>query len=90
MSSLGVVHLVYNAVQDLQSRYNLCAHSLSALFGYYIGKLYRSVQQVYENAVGFRLFSTVWSTAMRGLGVVHLLYNVYGTSQVGIICVHTT
>ena len=60
MSDLGVVHLVYNALRDLPGRYNFCTHSLSALFGYYFGELYRSVQQVYENALGCRLFHTVW------------------------------
>ena len=60
MSSLGVVHLMYNTLKDFPDRYNLRTHSLSALFGYYFGKLYRSVQQVYENVVGFRLLSMVW------------------------------
>ena len=60
VSGLGVVHLLYNALQDLTGRCNLCTHSLSALFAYYFGELYRSVQQVYENAVGCRLLQTVW------------------------------
>ena len=60
MTGLGVVHLVYNVLRDLPGRYNFCTHSLRALFGYYFGALYRSVQQVYENTVGFRLLSTVW------------------------------
>ena len=59
MSGLEVVHLLYNVLRDLLGRYNLCTHSLSALFGFYFGKLYRSVQQVYKYAVGFRLLSTV-------------------------------
>ena len=53
----------------------MCTHSLSALFGYYFGELYISVQQVYENVVGFRLLSMVWGTGVSGFGVVHLLYN---------------
>ena len=60
MIGLGVVHPVYYALRDLLGRYNLCTHNLSALFVYYFGELYISVQQVYENAVGFRLLSTVW------------------------------
>ena len=75
MSGLRVVHLLYNALRDLPGRYNLCTHNLSALFGYYFGELYISVQQVYENPVGFRLLSTVWCITVGGLGVVHLLYN---------------
>ena len=59
MSGLGVVHMVYNALRDLPGRHNLCTHSLGALFGYYFGELYRSVQQVYDNVVGFRLLSVV-------------------------------
>ena len=59
VSGLGVVHLVYNALRDLPGRYNLCTHSLSALFGSYFGELYRSVQQVYENSVRCRLLCTV-------------------------------
>ena len=60
MSGLGVVHMVYNALRDLPDRHNLCTHSLSVLFGYYFGELYRSVQQVFENVVGFRLLYIVW------------------------------
>ena len=59
MSGLGVIYLLYNALRDLPGRYNLCTHSLSALFGYYFRELYRSVQQVYENAVACRLLHTV-------------------------------
>ena len=72
MSGLGVVHLVYKALRDLQGRYNLCTHSLIPLYGYYFGELYISIQQVYENPVGFRLLSTVWCSALGGIGVVHL------------------
>ena len=75
MSGLVVVHVLYNALRDLPGRYNLCTHSLSALFGYYFGELYISVQQVYENAVDFRFLTTVWLTDVSSLGVVHLLYN---------------
>ena len=60
VSGLGVVNLLYNVLRDLPGRYNLCTRSLSALFGYYLGELYRSVQQVYENVVGFKLLSIVW------------------------------
>ena len=59
MSGLVVVHVLYNAIRDLPGRYNLCTHSLSALFGYYLGELCRSVQRVYKNVVGFRLLSMV-------------------------------
>ena len=52
MYGLGVVHLVYNALQDFTG---LCTHSLSALFGSEFGELYRYVQKVYENAVHCRL-----------------------------------
>ena len=75
MSGLGVVHLLYNALRDLPGRYNLCTHNLSALYGYHFGELYISVQQVYEDAVGIRLLSTVWCTTVGGLGFVHLFYN---------------
>ena len=60
MSDLGVIHLVCNTLRDLPGRHNFCTHSLSALFGYYFGELHISVQQVYENIVGFRLISMVW------------------------------
>ena len=60
VGSIGVVHLLHYALQYLPGRYNLCAHSLSVLFGSYFGELYRSVQQVYENVVSFRLLSMVW------------------------------
>ena len=59
MSGLEDVNLLYNVLRDLPGRCNLCTHSLSALFGYYLGELYISVQQVYENVVGFRLLSMV-------------------------------
>ena len=59
VSGFGVVHLLYNALRDLPSRCNLCTHSLRALFRYYFGELYRFVQQVYDNVVGFRLLSMV-------------------------------
>ena len=55
MSSLGVIHLVYNALPDVPGRYSLCTHSLSDLFGSDFGELYRYVQKVYENAVHYRL-----------------------------------
>ena len=38
------------------------------------GELYRSVQQVYKNAIRWRLFATARWTAASDLGVVHLLY----------------
>ena len=75
MSGLIVIHLLYNSLRYLPCRYSLCTHSLSATFGSYFGELYRSVQQVYENGVGFRLFSMVLRTDVNGLGVVHLLYS---------------
>ena len=59
MSGLIVVDPMYNELRDLPDRCNLCIHNLSALFGYYFGELYISVQQVYENGVGFRLLSMV-------------------------------
>ena len=40
VSGLVVVHVFYKVLQDLPGRYNLCTHSLSALFGYYFGELY--------------------------------------------------
>ena len=75
MTGLGFVHLVYNTLRDLPGRHNLYTHSLSVLFGSYFEELYRSVRQMHENAVGFRLLSMVWRTDVSGLGVVHLLYN---------------
>ena len=73
MSSAGVVHLVQSALRDLPGRYNLCTHSLSALFEVYFGELYSYVQQVYEITVRCRKLSTVCLTALCVLGVVHLV-----------------
>ena len=60
MTGLAFVHLVYNILRYLPGRHNLYTHSLSVLFECYFGELYRSVQQEYENVVGFRLLSMVW------------------------------
>ena len=54
VGSLRVIHLVYSVLRVLPGRYNLCTHSLRALFGFYFGELYRSVQQVYEITVSCR------------------------------------
>ena len=50
-SDIGLVHLLYEALWDLPVWYCLCTHSLTELFGSDFGQLYRTVQQVYENAV---------------------------------------
>ena len=42
----------------------------------YITELYRSVQQVYNNAVCMTVLSLGCCTAMRIFGIVHLLYGV--------------
>ena len=51
VSGVGVVDLVEIAVWYLPGRYNLCTHSLGALFEFCFWELYHSVQQVYENTV---------------------------------------
>ena len=80
---------MHSVLPDLPVRYNLCTHSLSVLFGYHFGELCISVQQVYENAVGFRFLSTVRLTAMRGSESYTYCRMRYGTSEVDIICLHT-
>ena len=52
---IGLVYLLYEALRDLPVWYYFCTHSLSELFGSNFGHLYRTVQQVYENAVCCRL-----------------------------------
>ena len=59
MCGLAVVQLVYNALRNFPSRYSLCIHSLSELFGSDFGELYRYVQKVYENAVSCGLLYVV-------------------------------
>ena len=59
VSALGVVHLVCNALRDHPVRYSKCSHSVSELFGFEFGELYRYVQKVYENAVHCRLLYMV-------------------------------
>ena len=44
------------------------------MFLYDFGEPYKSVQQMYENAIRCTLFSTVWCTSVSGQRVVHLLY----------------
>ena len=53
-SNIGLVHLLYEALRDLPVRFYLCTHSLSKLFGAQFVQLYRTVQQLYENAVHCR------------------------------------
>ena len=67
---------MHSALPDLPGRYNLCTHSLSALFRSYFGELYGSVLLVYKNSVPCRVLCTVWLTAVGNLGVVHLVYSV--------------
>ena len=55
VNDIGLVHLVYEAVQDLPVWYYLCTHSLSELFGSGFGELYRYVQKVYKSNVHHRL-----------------------------------
>ena len=40
----------------------------------YVKELYRSVQQVYENAVSVRVIPLVWCSAMQAFRIIHLLY----------------
>ena len=61
---------------DLPVWYRLCTHRLSALFRSDLGEPYKSVQEVYQNGVQCRLFSTAWCTSVSGHGVVHLFYKV--------------
>ena len=74
MSSLGVIHLVYNALRDFPGRYSFCTHSLSELFGSDFGELYRYVQKVYENTVRCRLFAMDWGTPVSDIVLVYLMY----------------
>ena len=65
---------MYNTLWDLPGRYNACKHSLNALLGSYFRELYRSVKQVYENSIHYRLLSMAWETSVSSMGVVHLVY----------------
>ena len=60
MSGLGVVHLLYKVLRDLPVWYRLYTNSLSALLGSDFGKPYKSVPELYENAVCVTLYSTTW------------------------------
>ena len=70
------MHLVYKVLRDLPVWYRLYTHSLSALFGSDFGDPYKSVQEVYENAVYSRLFATARLTPVSDLEDVHLVYKV--------------
>ena len=76
MSGLGVVHLLYKVLRDLPVWYRLYTHSLSALFLSDFGEPYKSVQELYENAIYCTLYSTALRTSVRGLGVIHLVFKV--------------
>ena len=60
MSVLGVIHLVYKALQAVEIWCTLYTHSLIELFGSDFGEPYKSVQELYENAFCCRLFDMAW------------------------------
>ena len=41
-----------------------------------VSKLYTSLQRLYQNAICIRVFRLGWYTAMRIIGILHLLYDV--------------
>ena len=57
---MGVLHLMYKLQQALPVWCSWYTHSLIELFGSNFGEPYKSVQEVYENGVQCRLFSTAW------------------------------
>ena len=53
-----VVHLVYKEQRDLTVWYTFHIQTYRNCKSFDFGEVYRSVQQVYENAVSCRLFDT--------------------------------
>ena len=60
MSGVGFIHLLYKVLRDLPVWYRLYTYSVSARFLSDFGEPYKSVQEVYENAVHCTLYSTTW------------------------------
>ena len=57
MSDLGVVQLLYKVLRHLPLSYSLYTHTLREMFVSDFVELYKSVQELYENAFHCRLFA---------------------------------
>ena len=75
MSSVELVHLVYNSLWDLPVCIQLIYRAYGSYTPYKFTELHRSLQRVYEIAVCFRFLATTWCIAVSGVELIHLVYN---------------
>ena len=75
LSSVGLVHLVYNTLRDLP----VCILFIYTAYGsctpYEFREPHRSLQHVYEIVVCCRLLAMTWCIPVNGVRLVQLVYN---------------